>query len=223
MGDGEAVSDLYDYLVHHPDYLDSFKGTTIYGVAGTNGAGKDSLMYLLAERGFVVYNTSDHLRDIASAVHGSTKRGGNTAPMGLVGNAQRVRYPGGMVDLGLIDWWSRVGHLPKDMQPVGLAIGSIRGVGEVERLREIGGQLIVVDADRNVRYERIANRLRHDDKGLSFEDFVREEDAELAHGQTDPTKFAMAAVIQSADITLYNNGTIEEFAQEVVSKLHITS
>lgn len=215
------MTDLYELLVNHPDYLSSFKGTTIYGVAGTNGAGKDSLMYLLAERGFVIYSTSDHLRDIARAVHGSTKRGGNEAPMGLVGNAQRERYPGGMVDLGLIDWWSRVGHISKELQPAGFVMGSIRGVGEVERLKAIGGKLVVVDADRSVRYERIMSRLRHDDHGLSFEDFVREEDAEMAHGQTDPTKFAMAAVIQAADITVYNNGTVEQFAEEVSTKLHV--
>lgn len=217
------MSDLYDYLVHHPEYLDAFKGVTVLGVAGTNGAGKDSLMDLLKTHNFIVYSTSDHLRDIAKAVHGSTKRGGNEAPMGLVGNAQRERYPGGVVELGLIDWWSRVGHMKKELQPAGLIIGSIRGIGEVERLHAIGGKLVVVDADREIRYERIMSRLREDEHGLSFDDFVREEEGEMAHGQTDPTKFAMAEVIKSADIVLQNNGSVEEFAQEAVRKLGLTT
>lgn len=217
------MQDLYNYLVYHDDFIESFRGVSVYGVAGTNGAGKDYLMDYLKNYGFIVYSTSDHLRDLAHAVHGSTKRGGNDSPMGLVGNAQRERYPGGMVDLGLIDYWSRVAHLRKELQPSGFVIGSIRGTGEVERLKAVGGKLILVDADPHVRYERITSRKRHDDHGVSFEDFLAEEKAELAHGQTDPTKFGMASVIKSADITILNEGSLEEFEQTVIQQLHLSA
>ena len=187
------------------EYLDSFKGVTIYGVAGTNGSGKDSLMDLLVEHGFLMFNTSNALREVSQAVFKSIDRGGNDAPLGRVGNAFRTAYPGGMVELGLLKWWTRVSVLPAELRPKGLVIGSIRGTGEAQRLHEFGGQLIVVDADPHVRYERLQGRGRADDS-ITFEQFVEKEAGDMAVGETDPTKFGMAAVIEAADIRIENNG-----------------
>jgi dephospho-CoA kinase len=199
-------------VVHDPRFVESFKGVTIYGVAGTNGSGKDSLMDMLVERhGFLLFNTSNSLRQISQAVFQSIQRGGNESPLGRVGNAFRVAYPGGMVELGLLDWWIRAGVLPKDLQPAGLVIGSIRGTGEAKRLKEVGGKLIVVDADPQVRYGRLSNRGRADDH-VTFEQFMEKEAGDMAVGETDPTKFGMAAVIDMADIRIVNNGNdIESF------------
>lgn len=200
-------------------YLESFKDVTIYGVAGTNGSGKDSLMDVLVGYGFLQYHTSDGLRQIAHAVFKSTKRGGNEAPMGIVGNAFRSAYPGGLVELGLLDWWLRVGVLPEDLRPRGLVIGSIRGTGEVERLKQIGGTLIVVDADPRIRYERLKSRGRADDN-ISFEEFQQHEAADMAQGETDPTKFGMAAVIDAADVRIINNqNDLGIFRRQVVDQL----
>ena len=206
-------------LVQSPEYQDAFTNVIIYGVAGTNGSGKDLLMDLLVERGFLCFNTSNSLRQIAQAVFQSTDRGGNDAPMGRVGNAFRAAYPGGMVELGLLDWWLRAGVLPAELRPKGLVIGSIRGTGEVRRLHEFGGKLIVVDADPHVRFKRLQGRGRADDS-VTFEQFAEKEAADMAVGQTDPTKFGMAAVIDAADIRIENNGSdIEAFKAEVQNTL----
>jgi len=212
---------LQQELVHDPRYRDSFKGVTIYGVAGTNGSGKDSLMDMLVEHhNFFLFNTSNSLRQVAQAVFQSTQRGGNGTPMGRIGNAERTAYPGGMVELGLLDWWVRVGHLPADLQPKGLVIGSIRGTGEAKRLQEFGGKLIVVGADPKVRYKRIFGRGRADDKQLTFEDFIKREAAEMAVGETEPTRFGMAAVIDMADIRIENNNNdMEAFRVQVEKTL----
>ncbi len=210
-------------LIAQQDYIDSFKGLTIYGVAGTNGSGKDSLMDFFANRGFLVYNTSDNLRRIASAVLNSTARGGNDSPLGRVGNAQRTAYPGGTVDLGLLDWWIQAGQLPDDLKPRGLVIGSIRGTGEAKRLKEFGGKLIVLDADIKIRYQRLASRRRVDDVGLTFEEFKKHENGDMAVGQTDPTKFGMAAVIEQADIRIDNTGDdLAHFHTHIINTLGLT-
>jgi dephospho-CoA kinase len=207
-------------LVQSQEYLESFKGVTIYGVAGTNGSGKDSLMDMLVEHhSFLLFNTSNSLREIASAVFQSTDRGGNNAPMGQVGNAFRTVYPGGMVELGLLKWWTWAGALSPELRPKGLVIGSIRGTGEAKRLKEVGGKLIVVDADPHVRFDRLRGRGRADDD-ITFEQFMEKEAGDMAVGETDPTKFGMAAVIDMADIRIENNGDdIEAFkiaAQKVL-------
>ncbi len=192
-------------LVQSDQYRQAFSGVTVYGIAGTNGSGKDSLMDLLAEHGFLVFNTSDSLRQISQAAFNSTDRGGNDAPMGRVGNAFRVAYPGGMVELGLLDWWLRASVLSEELRPKGLVIGSVRGTGEVQRLKQFGGRLVVVDADPQVRYERLSGRGRSDDS-ITFEQFLEKEAGDMAVGETDPTRFGMAAVIDAADIRIMNNG-----------------
>jgi|GEM_PF-659878 len=216
-----GMSMMQQDIVVDERYLEIFKDVTIYGVAGANASGKDGLMDLLVDHGFLQYHTSNSIRRISQAVFKSTDRGGNEAPMGIIGNAMRSVYPGGPVELGLLDWWLAVSVLPEELRPKGLVIGSIRAVGEVERLKQVGGKLIVVDADQRVRYDRIMSRQRADDP-VSFEVFKEHEDAELAHGETDPTKFGMAAVIDSADITIVNNGdSIEDFRKQVIETLHL--
>jgi dephospho-CoA kinase len=212
------IEKLQQEVVHDPKFLESFKGVTIYGVAGTNGSGKDSLMDMLVERhGFLLFNTSNSLRQISQAVFQSIQRGGNESPLGRVGNAFRVAYPGGMVELGLLDWWIRAGVLPNDLQPAGLVIGSIRGTGEAKRLKEAGGKLIVVDADPKVRFARLSGRGRADDY-VTFDQFMEKEAGDMAVGETDPTKFGMAAVIDMADIRIANNGSDIEAFKDAADK-----
>ena len=212
---------LQQAIVQDQRYLDAFKGVTVYGVAGTNGSGKDSLMELLVEKGFYCFNTSAALRQISNAVFQATARGGNETPMGRVGNAFRTAYPGGMVELGLLSWWLQCSVLSEDLQPRGLVIGSIRGTGEASRLRAVGGKLIVVDADPHVRFARLTGRGRADDTD-TFEQFQAKEAAEMAAGATDPTKFGMAAVIAMADIRIQNDGNdIAAFKAAAASELSL--
>lgn len=196
---------LQQLIVQDKRYADSFKSVIVYGVAGMNGSGKDSLMDLLVEHGFLCFNTSAGLRQVAQVLFNSIARGGGDTPMGRLGNAYRAAYPGGMVELGLLDWWLRIAVLPAELRPKGLVMGSIRGVGEAKRLKEFGGKLLVVDADPHVRYGRLAGRGRADDN-VTFEQFMQKDAAELAVGETDPTKFGMAAVNDMADIRIENNG-----------------
>lgn len=206
-------------LVQNAWYRDSFRDVEIYGVAGTNGSGKDLLMDFLVEQGFLLFNTSNALREVAQAVFQSIDRGGADSPLGRVGNAYRVAYPGGTVELGLFKWWTHISLLPPELQPRGLVIGSIRGTGEAKRLKEFGGKLVVVDADPHVRFGRLQGRGRADDD-VTFEQFVAKEAAEMAVGETDPTKFGMAAVIDMADIHVENNGdSVETFRGEIKNTL----
>lgn len=215
-----AINLLQQQIVNDPLYRESFHGVTIYGVAGTNASGKDTVMDLLEEHDFLRFSTSDSLRQISRAVFHSTQRGGNDTPMGRVANAFREVYPGGMVELGLVDWWLRVGVLPPELRPKGLVIGSIRATGEAERLKEFGGKLIVTDASPEVRFSRISGRGRADDHELTYEEFLAKEAGDMAHGQTDPTRFGMAAVMEMADIRIVNNhNDVPEFRAQAIELL----
>jgi dephospho-CoA kinase len=198
----------------------AFEGVTIYGVAGTNGSGKDTILDVMAECGFFSFNTGDALRQISLAVMGTTQRGGNDSPTGKIANAQRALYDGGMVTLGLIDYWARVLHMPKELQPKGIVIGSIRAVGEVEILKKFGGKLIVVDADPQVRYKRVTGRGRAYEKQISFEQFLKEEEGEFGRNEIDPTKFGLFHIMPMADITIDNDSdNLESFKANARKRL----
>lgn len=216
--------DLHEELVNDQRFKQAFKGVPFFGVAGSNGSGKDTVLSVLSDAGFFVFNTGDALRQITTAVMGTTQRGGNDSPTGTIANAQRSTYPGGMVSLGMIDYWARVLHMPDELRPRGLAIGSIRSVSEVQTLKEFGGKLIVVDADPKVRYERIVIRGRAYEKEISFERFMAEDEAEMGKNETDPTKFGLAQVMKMGDITIDNSADdLVEFMQHTKQKLGLAT
>lgn len=214
---------LHTQLVNDERFKQAFQGVTLYGVAGTNGSGKDTVLSVLAENGFYVFNVGDALRQISTAVMDTTQRGGNTSPTGTIANRQRTMYPGGMVTVGLIDYWARILHMPEDLRPKGLGIGSIRSVSEAQALKDFGGKLIVITADPQVRYERVIGRGRAYEQTITFEQFETEEKAEMGYSETDPTKFGMAQVIEMADITIDNSSdSIEVFSAVTREKLHLS-
>jgi dephospho-CoA kinase len=205
--------ELHLQLVNDERFKQAFQGVTLYGVAGTNGSGKDTVLDVLQQNGFYVFNVGDSLRQISTAVMGTTQRGGNDSPTGRIANMQRSTYPGGMVTVGLIDYWTRILHMPPELHPKGLAIGSIRSVSEAQMLKDFGGKLIVVSANPKVRYERVVGRGRAYEQTITFEQFEAEEKAEMGYGETDPTKFGMAQVIEMADVTIDNStDSIEDFS-----------
>lgn len=217
------MTDLHQELVNDPRFKQAFEGVTLFGVAGSNGSGKDTILSMFIDSGFFVFNTGDALRQITTAVMGTTQRGGNHSPTGTIANAQRAIYPGGMVSLGMIDYWARILHMPEELRPKGLAIGSIRSVSEVKTLKEFGGQLIVVDADPKVRYERVVVRGRTYEKEISFERFIAEDEAEMGKDETDPTKFGLAQVIQMGDIVLDNSkDSVDEFIKLAKQRIGVS-
>ena len=208
--------DLHQKLVNDPEFKKAFAGVSIFGVAGSNGSGKDTVLTALSQSGYFVFNTGDNLRRISKAVMGTTQRGGNDSPTGRIANAQRTTYPGGMVTLGMIDYWARIPHMPRELWPSGLAIGSIRSVSEVNALKDFGGKLIVVDADPKIRYERVVSRGRTYEKEITYERFIEEDEAEMGKDETDPTKFGIAQVMQMGDITLDNSkANVDELVKQV--------
>lgn len=215
--------DLHKELVQDPRFKAAFQGVALFGVAGSNGSGKDTILTMLADAGYFIFNTGDNLRQITKAVMGTTQRGGNNSPTGRIANAQRSTYPGGMVTLGMIDYWARIPHLPPELRPAGLAIGSIRSVSEVEILKTFGGKLIVIDADPKVRYERVVTRGRAYEKEISFERFMSEDEAEMGKNEADPTKFGLAQVMDMGDIVLDNSkDDVQQFIKQAKEATGVT-
>lgn len=183
----------------------------IYGIAGTNGAGKDSVGDMLADRhDFLVVSASDLLREEAR------KRGLSIEREVLRTISAEWRKKDG---LGAI-----IDHAKKlfdEGDYAGLAITSIRNPGEPDRIHDLGGKVVWVDADPKIRYERITSRQRSTEDKKTYQEFVEEEKAEMTPSG-DETTLNMAGVKDRSDIFLENNGNdLEAFKNEAEKILEI--
>jgi cytidylate kinase len=173
----------------------------LYGLSGTNGSGKDSLAaYLARECNFLYISSSDLLR--AEAV----KRGLEVEREVLRTISTEWRREGGLgvlIDKAVELYTNEGGSVAY----AGLITGSLRNPGEADRIHELGGKMIWVDADPQVRYKRITsgNRGRGDTEAQkSYKTFLAEEAAEMQHSGDEAT-LNMAGVKQKCDIFVENN------------------
>jgi dephospho-CoA kinase len=181
----------------------------ILGISGTNGSGKDSLGQMLQERhGWLFVPATDILREELR------RRGKQIERENLrsLGNEWRKQFGAGVLIDKSVDLYEKGEYR-------GLAIASIRSVGEAERVHELGGKIIWVDADPKIRYERINGRQRSTEDAKSFEQFLDEQRIEM-HGSEDKDTVNMAGVKVVADIFIENHGnSLDEFLGEAEKAL----
>ena len=172
----------------------------IIGIGGTNGAGKDTLAQVLVERyGFLFVSVSDVLRDEARRRGLPVER---DVLRTISAEWRREHGLGVLVDRSL--------DLLTESH-AGIVIASIRNPGEADRIHELGGRLIWVDAPAKVRYDRVIARARTEEDAKTYGEFLAEEAAERAHSG-DGATLSLEAVKACADVVIENPGTdIEAF------------
>jgi cytidylate kinase len=176
--------------------------TQIIGLSGTNGSGKDTVGHLLADHhNFLFVSVTDLLRDEARRREIPAGRENLRA---ISAEWRRESGLGVLVDKALAVYQS-----VKEEYPGGLVMASMRNPGEADRIHELGGIMVWVDADQRIRYERVqanaTDRGRVDEDNKSFEQFIAEEKAEM-HREGDEATLDMAAVKKRADIFIDNDG-----------------
>lgn len=181
----------------------------ILGVTGTNGAGKGTVVeYLVSKKGFTHYS----MRDLI--VEEIQKRGleMNRPHMGMVGtDLRRERGPAYFTE-------TFIGRA-KEKGVADIVMESVRSIAEAENIRKHGGFVIGVDAPHALRYDRIVMRGTATDK-VSLEQFREQEDAEYtSKDPNDPALMNVLGVLESADYTLINDGTSEEFERKIEEML----
>jgi dephospho-CoA kinase len=183
----------------------------IIGITGTLGAGKGTVVeYLVEKKGFNHYSVRAYLlKEI-------NRRGlpENRDSMVLVANELRATHSPSYVTDQLYNEAAVIG--------TNCIIESIRTPGEIDSLRQKGNfYLFAVDADPEMRYQRILHRSSETDR-ISFQTFIENETREMS--ATDPNKQNLKACILQADFVFSNDNTKEDLFREVEKALqHITA
>lgn len=173
----------------------------LIGVTGTNGAGKGAVVeYLVSAKGFSRYSARTVILDEIRRKHLDETRG----TMREVANELRKEHGAAYVIEQLY-------AMAKDDSKA--VVESVRTIGEAEFLKEKGAHILAVDADIRSRYERVANNPDKELAHMTFEDFCKIEDREMA--SSEPWDMNVFGVMQMADARIQNNGTIEELHQAV--------
>ena len=184
----------------------------LLGISGTNGSGKDLVGHILSsQHNYMFISVSDLLRDECRARGLLVERENLHS---ISAEWRRVGGLGVLIDKAVASYNASAGSYD------GLAVSSLRNPGEVDRVHELGGKVVWVDADQRIRYDRIqaANRGRGGEDNKTFEQFQAEEAAEMSTSG-DSAKLDMSAVRQKVDSTLVNENSLEALEQDISQNL----
>jgi len=177
----------------------------IIGVAGTNGAGKDTLADLRFEKqGILKVGLSDILRteEATRALAEGRDPDFSRESLGLIGKEWARQFGAAALALMTLKEYADT----KTDETKGISLVSIRRLAEAEAIKDAGGTIIWVDADRELRYRRLQEAKRDRPEDLDpFDVFCAKEDFEMYPASDDPFLMNMAGVRDSADIHLENN------------------
>ncbi len=181
----------------------------LIGLTGTHGAGKGTVAkYLVREHNFIYIGVSEFLASEAE------RRGikSNRMARHNIANEYRERGPTALLEAAYSVVDSNIERLilePEYTQQ------------EVQFIQSKEGVVISVDASLETRFERISKRESTKDN-VSFEIFKKEQEMEMSSKNSDQQNLFIA--MNTADIHMQNNRTVEEFEQaisEVLDKQNI--
>lgn len=181
----------------------------IVGLTGSFGAGKGFVAdYLVREKGFAHFSARTFITK-------ELERRGlevNRDTMTTVANDLRATY-------GPTYIFEQLVHMAKE-HGGNVVIESIRAVAEAKYIKEQGGVVLGIDADPQVRYERIVKRGSETDH-VTFEEWHAQELRES--NPDDPTKQDIFGALKLSDFIIMNTTSIAALKTEVdafIEKYH---
>lgn len=182
----------------------------IIGLAGTNGSGKDTVAQMLRDdHGWLFADATQMLGDEL------TRRGLSHERQNKAALSAEWRREHGMA--AIVD---RAVAMFEQGDYQGVIVGSLRHPGEADKVHELGGKVIWIDAEPEIRYARVTqnDRGRVEDR-KTFDEFLAEQAREMTP-TGDAATLNISAVKDRADIVIMNNGhDIDAFKSEALKQL----
>jgi len=174
----------------------------LIGITGTDGAGKGAIVdYLVNEKEFFHYSGRAWFLEVMEENCVEPTR----ENMRISANNLRREFGNDGIVKEYMRRATEAGH-------ENYIIESIRASAEAETLQASGGVLIAVDADQALRYERITSRGSSSDH-ISLEEFIAHEKLEM--NDPDPHGMQKAKVMEMADYTILNEGSLQELGEQI--------
>ncbi|HVI69117.1 MAG TPA: hypothetical protein VM581_01540 [Magnetospirillaceae bacterium] len=196
---------------------DKFK---IIGLAGSNGAGKDSVGAILADHHKYWFFPFTELFRAECRRRGIEVTRPHTRMISIAWREQSGLAT--LVDRSMQAFEDAGGFNAYN----GIVMSSLRHPAEAERIHELGGTVIWIDADPRIRYDRIqagaSSRGRAGEDNKTFDQFLQEEQDEMhrAPGAGEAT-LNTAAIKPLADVTLINDAGFETLHAQLASSLRL--
>lgn len=169
----------------------------IFGLTGTNCAGKGEAAAFFKKKGFIYFSLSDLIRDKLQ------KEGLELTRNNLIKSGNRMREEGGS------DILARM-IMKKIKRPS--IIDSIRNPKEVEYLRRNKDfKLLAIDAPVKTRYSRAKKRGRNE-SASSLQEF---KDKEAEEKTSKEKNQQLQNCINMADHILINNGSLDDLYRQI--------
>lgn len=173
----------------------------VVGITGTNGAGKGTIVEYLQKKGFNHFSA----RELIYEEIDKRNLPRNRDSLIEVANDLRSKYGPSYVAEQL--------YARAKLAGGNAVLESLRTPGEINNLRELSGFVMwAVNADRQIRYDRVVARKSETDR-ISFEEFSMKEDKEMSND--DPNKQNLLKCIDMSDHVFVNEGSIEDFNEQV--------
>ena len=171
-----------------------------FGLVGKNGSGKSAVCQYLAEKGFAVLSLSDIVRREVSNRKLESNRDN------LVATANNLKQAKGAAVLAI----ESIAYAKKN-QLSNVVFDSIRNEDEIICLQENDVVVIGVDADIELRYQRISER-KGDTDNIDFQTFKVHDEREntgVSSGQNINQALSMCKEI------INNNGSYDDLKQKI--------
>ncbi len=175
----------------------------IIGLTGSFGAGKGCVAdYLVNQKNFAHYSARSFI------IEELTSRGLPVNRDTMIDEGNRLREAHGPTYI-----FEQLVRKAKENRG-NAVVESVRAVAEAKYIKQQGGVVLGVDADPQVRYERIVNRGSETDH-VTFEEWHAQEVRES--NPDDPTKQDIFGALRESNCIIMNTTTLEELYHNIDS------
>ncbi len=190
---------------------DTQNNVRFIGVAGTSGSGKDTAAMIMSDLfGSENLSTGDMVRAIARRIYNLQPHVRPTHDQSY----QVATYMRNEIDPAAI---VKLCMLEGKTKEVRIAIiHGLRTMGEADAVRKAGGIIVGIDANPELRYERLKRDL---DMLKTYEEFIEQDEQENRGLSDQGVARGIRFVIDSADVVLTNEGSIDDLTAAIKEKV----